>query len=197
METTITVPMVNKQMVKLAGEHWTCSAMAQHQWAVALTRDGLERADILAVHSTAGTMVEVQVKATSARPVGNWLLGLKAQQPARTKHEWFVLIVLGADPTDVPRAYVVPRDHVAAAAWISHQDWLTEPDVKPGTRNTGLDRARVKETVFEAYRNRWDLMEHPTPNAPVLLPTTFRDLAEGPRVGLPSGHPWATAFPSW
>jgi hypothetical protein len=92
----------------------------------------------------------------------------------------------------------VPRDHAAAAAWISHQEWLTEPGIKPGQRNTGLAGARVKESVFENYKDRWDLMEAPTTSAPVLLSEEYRELARGSRVGLPNDHPWKESFPaSW
>jgi hypothetical protein len=39
-------------MVKAAGEHWVASMLARHSWAPALTRDGLERTDILAAKVT-------------------------------------------------------------------------------------------------------------------------------------------------
>jgi hypothetical protein len=51
-------------MTKSAGEHWVCSVLSRHGWAAALTRDGLERTDILAVQ-TGGPgrqTIEVQVK---------------------------------------------------------------------------------------------------------------------------------------
>lgn len=56
-------------MTKSAGEHWVCSMLAQHGWGAALTRDGLERTDILAVHTTAPgrPMIEVQVKSRELR----------------------------------------------------------------------------------------------------------------------------------
>ncbi len=45
--------MPDTKMPKSAGEHWVCSVLARLGWAVALTRDGLERTDILAVDTTA------------------------------------------------------------------------------------------------------------------------------------------------
>jgi hypothetical protein len=52
-------------MTKSAGEHWVCSVLARNGWAAALTRDGLERTDILAVQVAADsrTPIEIQVKA--------------------------------------------------------------------------------------------------------------------------------------
>ena len=108
--------MTDNKLVKLAGEHWVCSVMAGYGWAVALTRDGLERTDILAVHTDTRRMVEVQVKTASHRPRPNWPLNRKAQQPAKSDQEWFVLVVLAEEPAGPHRAFVVPRAHVAAAA---------------------------------------------------------------------------------
>ena len=69
--------MVDTKMSKSAGEHWTCAALSLLGWGVALTRDGLERTDILAVQTTGDRrMIEVQVKA--ARGLGDkvsWPLG--------------------------------------------------------------------------------------------------------------------------
>ena len=84
----------------------------------------------------------------------------------------------------------MPRDHVAAA-WISHESWRTDPGAAPGTRNAGVDQARV----FESYLDRWDLLDEPTHTAPVLLPEHYRDLALTDRVGLPPEHPWRLAMP--
>lgn len=51
--------------VKSVGEFWTCCKLAMNGWAPALTRDGLERTDILAERSHAPfdvTQISVQVK---------------------------------------------------------------------------------------------------------------------------------------
>jgi hypothetical protein len=189
--------MTDTQLVKLAGEHWVCSAMAQYGWAAALTRDGLARSDLLAVHTASGRMVEVQVKASSPCAEANWPLGTKAELPARSEGEWFVLVVLHNSPAEAPRAYVVPRDHVAAATWISHQSWLTDPSVPPGKRTAQHKSARVKESVLAPYRDRWDLLTESTSKAPVLLPTDYRGYALMDRVGLPVEHPWLKKLPSW
>ena len=97
----------------------------------------------------------------------------------------------------VPRTFVVPRDHVSAAAWISHEDWRTNLSAPPGTRNAGVDRARVGLGAWKGYEDRWDLLNRPTTEAPVLLPPSFRELALGERVGLPPHHPWNSHLPKW
>jgi hypothetical protein len=65
-------------MIKTVSEHWVCATLARHNWAPALTRDGIARTDILAVgtHLADRPTVEIQVKTASdegSRPT--WLLG--------------------------------------------------------------------------------------------------------------------------
>lgn len=192
--------MPDTKLTKSAGEHWVCSVMSRLGWGVALTRDGLERTDILAVDPSASPrrLIEVQVKtASSDSDSTNWPLGLKTQTPARSDSEWFVLVALNSTPHHAPSSFVVPRDHVAAAAWISHEDWRTDPGVASGTRNADVSRARVYRWVFEEYEDRWDLLDQPATKAPVLLPSEFRPLAQSNRVGLPPEHPWITDLPNW
>jgi hypothetical protein len=81
-------------MINSVGEHWVCSVLARHGWAPALTRDGLERTDILAVQTIEGRdrqMVEVQVKTMTQQRYEakwKWQLGVKAQERARSDQEW-------------------------------------------------------------------------------------------------------------
>ena len=191
--------MVDSKMTKSAGEHWVCSVLSRLNWGAALTRDGLERTDILAVRADdSRQMIEVQVKtATGATDKTSWPLGSKSQLASRTDREWFVLVALPADVKQAPRSFVVPRDVVAAAAWISHQDWLTSPDAEPGKRNAPVDRSRVLLPIWASYEDRWDLINQPTTDAPVLLPPRYRELALDSRVGLPAGHPWLKELPVW
>lgn len=187
-------------MTKSAGEHWVCSVLARLGWAAALTRDGLERTDILAVQgSQPRCMVEIQVKtANDLGDKSNWLVGGKAQQVALSTREWFTFVLLPAgEPWQAPRTFVVPRDHVAAAAWIVHQDWLTDPSVVPGKRNTPVEKVRLNVEIWLGYEERWDLLDVPASDAPVLLPSWVRDAALETRVGLPSGHPWQETLPGW
>lgn len=76
-------------------------------------------------------------------------------------------------------------------------EWLTEPGIPAGQRNVGVERSRVEIQVIERYEDRWDLLAHPTGEAPVFLPPHFRELAMGERVGLPPDHPWHTDLPEW
>ncbi|AXK45952.1 hypothetical protein [Brachybacterium saurashtrense] len=193
--------MVDTKQTKTVGEHHVASELARRGWAPALTRDGLERTDILAVDAAGANrrQIEVQVKAArgSHKNRLNWPLGAKTQKPSSHSREYFVFVAIPEDESAPLRDFVVPRSHVAAAAWISHMDWLTEPGVAAGQRNAPVERARVYLWVFEAYEGRWDLLHIDESDAPVLLPPEFRDYAQEARVGLPGGHPWRNALPEW
>lgn len=192
-------PVVDTKLVKTAGEHWTCAMLARHGWAPALTRDGTERTDVLAVSTRLAHRPTIEVQVKAATQIGNrttWPLNNKAQQPARSQHEWFVFVLLPAVPAP-PRGFVVPRDHAAAAAWIVHQDWLTSPDVPEGRRNAPASQARVHDGIWDGYEDRWDLLGAPTGDVAVLLPGSLRERAQLDRVGLPPDHPWATRLPDW
>jgi hypothetical protein len=73
-------------------------------------------------------MIEVQMKTITS---GTWPLGSKGTVGALTDREWYVFVLLGRFP-ERPRTWVVPRDHVAAATWIAHMSWLTDPTANPG-----------------------------------------------------------------
>lgn len=190
------------KLTKSIGEHHVAAELARHGWAAALTRDGLARTDLLAVHTQdeeRRLTVELQVKTTLHKPDKiSWLLGTKSQMPAASPREWFVLVAAPTDTTSPLRSFVIPRDHVAAAAWISHETWRTDPTIAKGKRNVGPDQSRVGVDNFAAYEGRWDLLHAETADdVPVLLPGWMRDNAQLDRVGLPPNHPWKEQLPDW
>jgi hypothetical protein len=167
------------KLVESAGEHWVCFALARLGWGAALTRDGLERTDVLAVRANDldRRMVEIQVKASSGfADYTRWRINEKAQQPALSDREWFALVLMGDTLALSPRAFIIPRDHLAAAAWIQHMAWLTDSSVPKGQRNAPVSAAQIQAWMVKSYKNRWDLMEAPATQAPVLLPPEFRSM---------------------
>jgi hypothetical protein len=193
--------VADTKQTKTIGEHHVAAELARRGWAPALTRDGLERTDILAVLAAPENrrMVEIQVKTArgSAWTSISWPLGGKAQGPSQHEREYFVMVAVPHDLTLPPRNFVVPRSHVAAAAWIEHMNWLTEPGIEPGKRNAPVERSRVLLSTFERYEDRWDLLLADESEAPVLLPERYRDFAQEERVGLPPGHAWRVVLPEW
>lgn len=182
----------NKQ-TKSIGEFWTCAELAMRGWDPALTRDGVARTDILAINAENSCQVSIQVKTTSGR---NWPLNIRKIGLEQQDTEWFVMVKVDRTTHDV-QGFVVPRNHVIAGTWIGHQSWLTDPDAKPGKRNTDISGARMDISIFEGYRDRWDLLDLRTSEAPVLLPHWMHDNAMMERVGLPEGHPWRQNLPLW
>ncbi|HEX8106035.1 MAG TPA: hypothetical protein VF533_25700 [Solirubrobacteraceae bacterium] len=169
--------------------------LARYGWAASLTRDGLERTDVLAVHSETREMVEVQVKIVRS---GSWMLGRKGTLPDRSGREWYVFVLLGAPP-GLPESYVVPRDHVAAATWIGHQAWLTDPDVPTGKRNAPIEMARLGPEAWVRDRDAWDQLGGDARRTTVRLPVWMRSAMDLDRVGLPADHPWrdSRSIPEW
>ena len=187
--------MTDKMLSAAAGEHYVCSMLSRYGWAAALTRAGLERTDVLAVDSVNRAMIEVQVKTIQS---GAWPLGQKDTLADRSGREWYVFMKTGAPP-GLPESYVVPRDHVAAGTWISHQSWLTDPSAAPGKRNTPLRQTRVATNVWGDYQDRWDQLGSDARTAQVLLPGWMRAAMDLDRVGLPPDHPWRDRerIPDW
>ena len=193
--------MADTKQTKTIGEHHVAAELARRGWAPAMTRDGIERTDILAVLTTDPSRrpIEIQVKTARGRRFDSisWPLGPKAQDPLSAEHEFFVLVAVPDDLSVAPRSFVVPRRHVAAAAWIEHMHWLTDPSAAPGKRNVGPDRARSMLRTFARYEDRWDLLERDQSKAPVLLPPEFREWVQLKEVGLPAKHPWCKKLPDW
>jgi hypothetical protein len=187
----------DRRLVGSSGEHFVCSALAQQGWAASLTREGVAHADVLAVRGAVGRqMIEVQVKTVSFSRKPSWPMGANWLASAESEHEWYAFLVLGEDVERRPRCFLVPRDHAVAAAWISHEDWRTEPKVPAGRRQAPVVRARVGLRAFLRYEERWDLLEKATGQVPVLLPRRFRGLLHEPRIAFPPWHPWSVEPPS-
>ncbi|MCV7470385.1 hypothetical protein M3D09_010480 [Micrococcus luteus] len=154
--------MADTKQTKTIGEHHVAAELARRGWAPALTHDGLERTDILAVLADPDNrrMVEIQVKTArgSAWRSISWPLGSKSQGPSQHQREYYVMVAVSHDLALPPRNFVVPRSHVAAAAWIEHMNWLTEPGIEPVKRTAPVERSRVLLSTFERYEDRWDLL---------------------------------------
>jgi hypothetical protein len=194
--------MADTKQTKTIGEHHVAAELARREWAPALTRDGLERTDILAVLTDKDAprrLIEIQVKAARGTNMNRilWPLNAKAQQPSLHGREYFVMVAIPGVSSLPLRNFILPRSHAAAAAWIEHMHWLTEPGIPIGQRNAPVDRSRVRLQTFESYEGQWDFLLVDEPEVPVLLPRHYRELAQDGRVGLPPEHPWKKSLPSW
>ena len=118
--------------------------LARLGWSPALTRDGVARTDILATWPASGHMIEVQVKTASYVRNPRVVMGNNAQQLARSDHSGSCSWRSASVRRTHHAATSSTRDRVAAAVWIAHQNWLTDPSVPPGQRNAHIDQARTR-----------------------------------------------------
>ena len=86
--------MVDRKMVTTVGS----TGCARHNWAHALTRDGIARPAILAVGTLLPNRPTIEIQVKTARLTGgsttSWPLGGITQFTAGSEHEWFVLVFL-------------------------------------------------------------------------------------------------------
>lgn len=190
----------DRKVVASAGEHFVCSVLSQLGWAAALTREGVARADILAVHADElRQMIEVQVKTISPSRKPSWPRGGKWLESSASEREWYVFVLLASDPRMRPRCFVVPYDHATAGAYVGHQHWRTHPTAAPGKRNTPLGgQTRAGVDLWERYEEAWELLDQSAREVEVRLPAWVRDVMDEPRIGFPDWHPWRTGgVPKW
>jgi hypothetical protein len=127
--------MPDTKMPKPAGEHWVCSVLARPGWAVALTGDGLERTDILAVDTTSTDRhtVEVQVK-TASPGTERFFIGAKANPVDEpSENEWWVLVGLKDPPHVGPRSFILPATTSVLATGSSTTGGSTIPPWRLGS----------------------------------------------------------------
>jgi len=84
--------MADTKQTKTIGEHHVAAELARRGWAPAMTRDGIERTDILAVFTEPRNrrLVEIQVKAARGPKFKDisWPLGTKSQDPHSSENEF-------------------------------------------------------------------------------------------------------------
>lgn len=200
--------MPDTKQTKTIGEHWVCTTLARLGWAPALTRDAIERTDILAVatQNADRPRIEIQVKAANV-PMPNsqakfQLYGVK-DEIAKSDHEWFAFVLIPPYISDYAndigaslQTFIVPRNHVCAAVWVQWRHWLNEPGVRK-PRNSNSRQAWIYCDTWQRYEERWNLLGTPTNRVPVMLDKWHRDMTQDKRIGLPPGHPWTETFPEW
>jgi len=190
--------MPDTKLVGAAGEHWVCSVLAGLGWSPSLTRDGVARTDVLAENPQTGDTITIQVK-TCSHGGRNWPLNKSARELARSPREWFVFVRLDQTAWDSPTGYVVPRNHVVGGAYLNWRDYRSDPELEKLGRRSGStwETPRLPSNVVEGYRDKWDLLNHSSNGALVLLPQRFKGLLDEYRSDLPEHHPWKVKLPRW
>lgn len=187
--------MVDTKQTKSVGEFDACAQLAMRGWAPALTRDGLAYTDIIATSESLhdAPFLSIQVKTSRGK---NFPINVVKIPVDTSNHDWFILTQWDQD-TNTLEHYIVPRNHVIAIVWAGHMRWLNDPNVPAGKRNAGVEAARIQATDFVGYHERWDLLEKPTDECPILAEHWIHEELLKPETALRPDHPWARDLPAW
>jgi hypothetical protein len=181
-------PSAHTGLTGTAGEYFVAAELSQRGWLATVTIKNAPGTDVLAQEPTTGAMVAIQTKTAS---FGNpFQLTKKCEAPASVLNEWYVLVKLHGLAIR-PTFFVVPRNIIAGVTYAQHQEWLARPG-RAGKPHNDNDRRVLLAKHFADYEDRWDLLEHPANEAPLLLGQWYCECVEN--FGLPQGHPgWPDA----
>lgn len=182
LEDRLSVPR-STGLTGAAGEYFVAAELSLQGWLATVTIKNAPGTDVLAQRVLTGQVVAIQTKTAS---FGNqFQLNAKAEMPATTENEWFVFVKLHEELTR-PTFYVVPKDVVAASVYAQHREWLSRPGRKGQPhRDSAMRQVRAKH--IDGYRERWDLLDKPTSEAPLLVHEWYREVVT--QFGFPPGHP--------
>jgi len=171
-----------------AGEYHVVAELSKRGWLATITIKNAPGTDVLAQHVDTGRLVAIQTKTSTASD--SFILGVKDETPTERDDAWYVLVRLrGLDQR--PDFYVMPRNHVSAACFVSHRNWLVKPG-RGGRAHQDNPMRQIDQSDIQSYRERWDWLLEPATHVQYELPDWFgRDVAD---VGLPEGHPDAARF---
>jgi hypothetical protein len=171
-----------------AGEYFVAAELSLRGWLATVTIKNAPDTDILAQKPATGIVVAIQTKTASLG--NNFQLNRKCEVPARSQNEWYVLVKIREENTR-PSFYIVPRDIMAGAVYAQHLEWLSRPGLT-GTPHKDTERRGIVAAHVAGYEDRWDLLDKPANEAPLLVDRWYTDCVK--KFGLPSGHPgWPQA----
>jgi hypothetical protein len=170
-------------MTGAAGEYYVAAELSRRGWLATVTIKNSPGTDVLAQRLETALTVAIQTK--TASPGSMFRLSEKDERPARTPHEWYVLVRLKGE-LERPDFFVVPRDFVSAFLFVGHRTWLAEPGKKGPHRDT-KQRNMDGEWISD-FKERWELLDLRTEDV-----TSTHDqwvLKMAGQFGLPEEHPW-------
>lgn len=166
-----------------AGEYYVAAELSLRGWLATPTIKNAPGTDVLAQFRETGTLVAIQTKTAS---FGNpFMMNLGIERVSSADNEWVVLVKLH-QPLTRPSFFVVPHNHVAAAAYAQHRRWLKTPG-RAGQPHRDNPRRTLRAHQLLAYEDKWDLLLRPTSAVPNLLGDDYADCIA--QWGVPSGHP--------
>ena len=166
-----------------AGEYYVAAELSLRGWLATPTIKNAPGTDVLAQYREKGILVAIQTKTAS---LGNqFMVNATMERPSSANNEWVVLVKLHEMRTRAS-FFIVPHNHVAAAAYAQHRRWLATPG-RDGQQHRDTPRRMLIAKQFLGYEDRWDLLLQPTSEAPNLLGADYADCVS--HWGVPPGHP--------
>jgi hypothetical protein len=137
-----------------AGEYAAAAELAVRGWTVDMPRRGAKGIDLYARSPIGGRTCGVQVKTRSR---GDFAFKPNLLELVDAiADEWVILVTL-KDPGTRCDFHVVPRNHVTAAL-LAYKGYLD-------LEGKSWPRMMFGEAEFAGYREAWNLMERPAPDA--------------------------------
>jgi hypothetical protein len=166
-----------------AGEYYVAAELSLRGWLATPTIKNAPGTDVLAQYREKGILVAIQTKTAS---FGNqFMMNAGIERPSSAENEWIVLVKLhklGSRPS----FFVVPHNHVAAAAYAQHRRWLATPG-RAGQPHRDNPRRTLRAHQLLNYEDEWDLLLRPTSAVPNMLGDDYAECIA--QWGVPSGHP--------
>lgn len=178
-------PIALTGLTGAAGEYFVAAELSLRGWLATVTIKNAPGTDVLAQKAGTGVTVAIQTKTASYGM--NFQLNAKCETPSVTSNEWYVFVKLHEERTR-PSFYIVPRNIVAAAVYAQHRAWLAEPG-KNGQPHKDTPRRTLLPRLLAGYEDRWDLLDAPSTEAPLLIGQKYRD--DVANFGVPPGCPAA------
>lgn len=166
-----------------AGEYHVVAELSKRGWLATITIKNAPGTDVLAQHVDTGTLIAIQTKTSTDSD--SFMLNIKDETPTEKDDSWYVLVRLrGLDQR--PDFYVMPRNHVAAACFVGHRNWLSKPG-RGGKERRDNPMRGIHQSEIQPYREQWEWLWQPTSSVEYQLPDWFaRHVVT---FGLPAGHP--------
>lgn len=171
----------SKQLTGAAGEYFVAAELSRRGWAASITPKGVDRTDILAQHLETGSVIAVQVKATTTGT--EFTLNVNSEASSDGDNEWFALVGF-TSKGDSPTYHLLPRNHVAFLIYTDHRVWLEKPS-KSGARHKDTSRRLIRAKHLVDGLGAWDCLTIPTSEIPLRLSPYYASVvADADRHGI-------------
>ena len=166
-----------------AGEYYVAAELSLRGWLATPTLKNAPGTDVLAQYRERGILLAIQTKTAS---FGNpFMMNLGIERVSSAENEWVVLVKLHELGTR-PSFFVVPHNHVAAAAYALHRRSLATPR-RDGQPRRDHSRRTLRAHQFLDYEDQWDLLLRPTSEVANLLGEDYAECIA--QWGVPTEHP--------